>query len=972
MLSIVLKNIYRQPRHTLTIIIGIILAVSLLTGINLTINSMTTIYFHQELQKEPVDFVVTGDMYNITELPNITQLKEDIYSVDENIKAVEIGWDLSISGELRTEPFLSKNVSELVNSDYEPETIDVWGIPNDFGSNVPNLTWIEGGISDSPFSIAIEKSMADQLNLSVGDTIYIVNIRYDPKIGNDTVNNLKLNISGIFELKDTLRKALEETRSGFVIYYSSAVFSSITSERKAPTILLTTFKNAYEIYKNASSYLYYMKGGVGQSPLIASYEGNFKAFIFLDREKVIDPWNLDVTKTRVNAIETKLDLKIKGKYTNLHVVNKIDNVFYSVEFWSEGMRINFGIFSAPTLLLGGFLAITSIYLIIEQRRRSIGLYKVKGMTNSQIKRMILLEGLILGVVAGVIGYLLGYLFNYYFTMNFINIWNIKNYAEINLFSFSTFDFALAVILAVILGIFAAWYPANAAAKLPVIEAIEEYSEEISIEKWRPKWVILWLILGTYKIVAWLVGFNSINLLFEIGPNMSNFIVIIVLGIFIFIDNFILQYIGPLLFIYSLTKIVTMKLDKISRWLEKLISPLSHGLGGMVVRNITRKPLRYTRVAFIIALTLGFGIASSIVQASNYHSQIKNVKASVGADINVQVFLGNLTYYQNITRISGVNGISPIYHFGESIGDYYTSIYAIDPKNLSVVSSDYIYSDYTKNAPFLENLDKMNKNTKYILVSESLLRNLQVDIGDNLTLTFQVNESYSVSVDFIILDIVRVIPGITYFGLFESLIVMNYHCFESQGISIENMRAFRLDTILVDVSQNVNATKVAQEIVDMYPNTYVRVAQDELNSIMNNPTYSASLLFLDVEYVITLFIATVGIGLLMAMAVVERRKEFGILIARGTSPSQIIQLLLAESFVLMLVSVSIGVISGVASGFGWANYASTLSFITVFTEVVVPNEVYYLIFGGIIAFIIATLIPAYIASKTNIREALHLG
>ena len=973
MLSIVLKNLYRRPRHSLTIIIGIVLAVALLTGINLTINSMTTIYFTQELEKEPLDFIIHGDIYNVTQLPDVKELKEDVLNTDPNIVAVEILWMLDAYGEVRSAPYVGENVSEYYETEPIFESFIVAGVPLDFGSSIGTIVWEKGNMSDDEFHVAIEKSLAVKYNLTVGDTFYITNVKtvFEGGEYKEYINNLEVKVSGIFEVKDKLEKIFEVGRYHY----------GYGEEKRSEIIILSTFENAYKIWLNNSGGEYYLISepipisskskdlSTNQIilPIFPQPIGNFRAYVFIDRDSVIDPWNLDVTQTRVNAIDTKLQLTAM-KY-GFSVSNRIENVFTSVQMWSQGMRTTFGVFSAPTILLGGFLAITSVYLILEQRRRDVGLYKVRGMTDGQVRKLILEEGLVLGVIAGILGYALGYAFNYYFTTRFLEIWNITDF-PVNIFAFSTFDFILGLGIAIVLALFASWFPAKAASKLPVIEAIEEYSEEIAIERWKPKWTILWLILGTYKIIAWIVGFNSSNLMFQIGP-ISNFIIIIILGIFIFIDVFILQYIGPLLFIYSATKIVTMKLDSFSKWLERIINPLSSGLGGIVVRTISRKPRRYARVAFIIALTLGFGIASSIVQASNYYSMIKNVKASVGADINVNVWGNDINYYANITTINGVSLMTPIYINYYSIGDFYMNIYAIDPENFSIVTKDYSYPDYTVDKPFEECLETMKDNPKMILVNDELLRNLELDIGDNLTLTFKVNQTSSISLTFQILAKIKTLPGAgRFFGLFTNLVVLNYNYLLDNGVNITI--DFWINSILVDVEENANATKIAEEIKDMYPEAYVTVAEEELAEVMSNPTYSATLMFLDTEYVITLFIATIGIGLLITMSVIERRKEFGILIAKGTSSLQIMFILLAESLILMLISVTIGVITGVAAGYGWATFASTFAFITVQTEVVIPVEVYYLIFGGFASFIIATLIPAYIASRTNIREALHLG
>jgi len=107
---------------------------------------------------------------------------------------------------------------------------------------------------------------------------------------------------------------------------------------------------------------------------------------------------------------------------------------------------------------------------------------------------------------------------------------------------------------------------------------------------------------------------------------------------------------------------------------------------------------------------------------------------------------------------------------------------------------------------------------------------------------------------------------------------------------------------------------------------------------------------------------------LAISVLARTREIGMLRAVGSTRRQVRRMVMAESLLLSAIGTALGVVSGV-----WLGYALVLA--TNSSGYIVP---YYFPWGGIVATVIigmtfgviAALIPARSAAKLDVVEALH--
>ena len=115
--------------------------------------------------------------------------------------------------------------------------------------------------------------------------------------------------------------------------------------------------------------------------------------------------------------------------------------------------------------------------------------------------------------------------------------------------------------------------------------------------------------------------------------------------------------------------------------------------------------------------------------------------------------------------------------------------------------------------------------------------------------------------------------------------------------------------------------------------------------------------------VALLIAVVGVAGVLAFGVSARTREFGVRLAIGSTPYDLLRSVLAEGVVI----VSIGIVAGAAFGYLFAGVASAY-----FESMRMPGLASLLGAAGVLigAAIVASLMPAARASRIDVLQALR--
>ena len=137
--------------------------------------------------------------------------------------------------------------------------------------------------------------------------------------------------------------------------------------------------------------------------------------VYVDREEIINPWNIEASTEDLRKIGNVMQNEILGNYITWGYVN--NNIYYTLSgyqgvFFSTIM--NFALMSLPIFFVAWYLGSTVSDVSFNIRRREIGLLSTKGLSSGQIQRMFLTEALMIGLIGGLLGVVGGLILNQYY------------------------------------------------------------------------------------------------------------------------------------------------------------------------------------------------------------------------------------------------------------------------------------------------------------------------------------------------------------------------------------------------------------------------------------------------------------------------------------------------------------------------------------------------------------------------------
>ncbi|HVG84676.1 MAG TPA: FtsX-like permease family protein, partial [Vicinamibacterales bacterium] len=115
--------------------------------------------------------------------------------------------------------------------------------------------------------------------------------------------------------------------------------------------------------------------------------------------------------------------------------------------------------------------------------------------------------------------------------------------------------------------------------------------------------------------------------------------------------------------------------------------------------------------------------------------------------------------------------------------------------------------------------------------------------------------------------------------------------------------------------------------------------------------------------VALMIAVVGVAGVLAFSVSARTREFGVRLAIGSEPRQLLQGVLSEGTVIAGVGIVAGALGGLLLAWAAGRY---------FTSVTLPEAVPLTLAAGVLvgAAVMASLVPAARASRIDVMQALR--
>jgi len=926
--------------------LGVVLASTFFAGVNVGADTAAKQALDQQLSQVPVDIVVGSGWFEVDPSPvktsgwssaNATEIADLISNSGiESITSTEVisrGRSMiQIPRVNKTTDFTVVGISED-SCIYEELTVADGSFP--LGAN-ETYVW-----ADSPSAGDLKRGDVIAANFSV---LVFDGSRKPPEVGGVSVN---LTVAGFVELSN--KASLIALGQYYYYYYYPSPFGSqeyVFFDNLLITDWDKTFASLLDsIYAKAIPY----------SPV------DTQILVFLDRGAIIGPWDIATSVSKVRTITSQINNEILGY--GAYAQNHLENVLNSLQYYSQTMRLQFLIFGLPVFFMAWYMATTVSDMSFNLRRREIGLLLTKGFSRGQLLRMFLSEAALIGLVGGLIGVGLSLLLSPFF----ISVGGGQWFSGAPVVGLDTV--VLAMVFSVVVTFLSVYRPARRASQLHAVDALKEhrYVEEVKPHKQRWPWVAF--ILGAYKIAMWLLGINLATLMMG-RPPLANIIVTILLGIWIFIDVYILNYIGPILFFWGLTKLLirgSLKFQELTVRVAKFLGDL----GSLATRNVQRNPARAASIAFLIALIIGYSFGTTGIYASERDFTIRQIKFNVGADISVSLttLVNSSQTIDQIENLTGVSSTALEYSFEGESTLRRMGLIAVDPEKwleIAYYERELFTGDSVETA-----FHKMTTDNNTIILEREIAVPLELQVGDTIFVTIGSLSRALKVVGFFGLEPgegARILDGPSY----TSSVIYSSHSYVPEGLYYEaNDSISATGRILVKLMPGADDTAVADQIRELEIDNISAVysVAEELQEWQSNVLLSGPVNVQFLGVVFAVVAASIGTTLVTLVSLKERSREVSIMSVRGLSFKQLVTMLLTENLAIVVFSMLLGTVVGliIVHGNVAAMNATPYSVSILSHRMVFPIDTVLTLFACFVLVFASTIIPVISMSRRYVSR-----
>ncbi len=170
----------------------------------------------------------------------------------------------------------------------------------------------------------------------------------------------------------------------------------------------------------------------------------------------------------VNRVDREIEDLLPYPYTSFSWIDQNKNLFawMTIEKWLMFIVL------ALIIMVAAFNIISTLIMVVLEKKKDIGILKAMGATRKSIQRIFTYQGMIVGVVGTVIGLVLGYGFCWaQLTFRLISIPPDVYFIDAVPIDMRLLDLLLIVLISLLLSLLASIYPARRAAALVPFEAM---------------------------------------------------------------------------------------------------------------------------------------------------------------------------------------------------------------------------------------------------------------------------------------------------------------------------------------------------------------------------------------------------------------------------------------------------------------------------------------------------------------------
>lgn len=343
-----------------------------------------------------------------------------------------------------------------------------------------------------------------------------------------------------------------------------------------------------------------------------------------------------------------------------------------------------------------------------------------------------------------------------------------------------------------------------------------------------------------------------------------------------------------------------------RALAAAFRPLAGSLSDVVAATMARQRRRLTTGIAMTALAFAFATSTAIFNAT-YNAQARvDAELTNGADVAVTGTTAGpaSSLLAKLAALPGVVAAQPLQHRFAYVGVDLQDLYGIDPVNLGKATD--LSDAYFANRNARGTLAELAKTPDGVLVSQETVNDFQLALGDPINLRLQSASDHQYhAVPFRFIGVVREFPTAPK----DSFLVANAaYIAQVTGSSAA-------ETVLLRTSGRPAAVAAAAEgIVSSLPGVKVRDIETAQHLVGSSLTAVdlAGLTRIELGFAVVMLAGAAG--LVLALGLADRRRDFAVLSALGAKPRQLSAFLWSEGLLIFSVGGAIGLLGGL--GMAW--------------------------------------------------------
>ncbi len=519
------------------------------------------------------------------------------------------------------------------------------------------------------------------------------------------------------------------------------------------------------------------------------------------------------------------------------------------------------VFAGISLVVGTFIIINTFSILVAQRSRELALLRALGASRRQVTGSVLLEALGVGLVGSTLGLAVGYLLaiglKYLFALFGLDLGDAD-------FPVAPTTVAASYVVGIVVTVVAAYLPARRASRIAPIQALRD-DVAMPESSLRTR-----LILGVGLVVLGAVAM-AVGLLDLVGNNL-----ILIGG-------------GMLAVLIGVSQLAPF----VGRPVIQLFGLAYRGfgtVGRLATENSLRNPRRTAATASALMVGLALMSTMAILGSSASASTDAAVEESLTSEFIVSNVIGQPFSPALADQIRDVDGVAAVASlrqaFPEIEGGGRAFLAAVNPTDLAEVLRIPMAAG---------SLSDLTRDT--VAVASNVAESRGLSVGDTVTLEFQAGDRE-----------LRVA------SIFTSSAALPAEWLVTQQTLIEAGLA-PLDSLLF-ISKTPDADVDAlradiEEITEPLPTVtlkdpagFAEEQKEQIDTLLN---------LINALLGLSVLIAVLGVVNTLALSVIERTREVGLLRAIGVSRRQLRTMIRLESIVIAVLGTVLGVAMGTVFG-----------------------------------------------------------